>query len=405
YLDWQAEAEARDHRKLGERLDLFSLHPEAPGMPFFHDRGTFIYRQLERFMMERMKELDYRFVKTPLIMNKSLWQTSGHWDYYRENMYVTRIDDKDTAVKPMNCPGHLLLYKDRAHSYKELPLKVGEFGLVHRHELSGVLSGLLRVRCFTQDDAHVYCTEDQLQGQIQELIGLVRRVYSAFGFDYHLELSTKPEKSMGDPKRWELAESALSKALEAEGLDFKINPGDGAFYGPKIDCHVKDALGRSWQCGTIQVDFSMPEKFDLTYRGSKDQEERPVMLHRAIYGSFERFFAIITEHFAGKFPLWLSPVPVRVVTVTQRANDYARKVHERLVEAGFRSELNDRTETMGKKVREAQLDHVNYVVTIGDKEVENETLAVRPRDGDVRFGVPVGEFVKELEAERDERRL
>ena len=406
YEERLSQAQARDHRVLGEQLELFSMHPEAPGMPFFHDKGTFIYRQLERFMVERMTELGYEFLKTPLIMNKSLWLRSGHWDHYKENMYFTQIDGADYAVKPMNCPGHILVYRNRPHSYRELPIKAGEFGLVHRHELSGVLSGLFRVRCFTQDDAHVFCTQEQLKEQIVELIELVQRVYSAFGFEYHLELSTRPAKAMGDPKLWKVAEETLETAMKAKELNYKVNPGDGAFYGPKIDCHVKDALGRSWQCGTIQLDFQMPEKFDLTYEGADGHKHRPVMLHRAIYGSFERFFGILLEHFAGRYPLWLSPVPVRLVTVTDRSVPFAEEVLASLKAAGFdRASIDDRTETLGKKIREAQLEQVNYIVTIGDKESEQRTLSVRSRAGEVRHDVALDEFIEGLRGERDERRL
>lgn len=405
YLAKLEEAEKRDHRKLGEQLQLFSMQKEAAGMPFFHDRGMYIYRQLERFMIDEMTKLEYEFIKTPLIMNKSLWLQSGHWDHYKENMYFTNVDGQESAVKPMNCPGHILVYKNKPHSYKELPIKAGEFGLVHRHELSGVLSGLFRVRCFTQDDAHVFCTIEQLQDQIKELIGLVQTVYSAFGFTYHLELSTKPAKAMGDQKIWDLAEKALADAMNALSLDFKINPGDGAFYGPKIDCHVKDALGRSWQCGTIQVDFSMPEKFDVSYEGADGKKHRPVMLHRAIYGSFERFFGILVEHFAGKFPLWLSPVPVQLVTVTDRSVPFAEEVVKKLKAAGIvRASMDARAETLGKKIREAQLDKTNYIITVGDKEVEEQTLAIRSRDGAVRHDVKVDDFIAELVKEISEKK-
>lgn len=406
YKDKVAEAEARDHRKIGEQLNMFSFHKEAPGMPFFHDRGMYLYRQLEQFMVEEMTKLNYEFLRTPLILNKALWLQSGHWDHYRENMYFTKIDGGDYAVKPMNCPGHILIFKDRPHSYKELPIKAGEFGLVHRHELSGVLSGLFRVRYFTQDDAHVFCTEEQLQDQIKELIQLVQTIYSAFGFEYHLELSTKPAKAMGDPKLWGLAEKSLGDAMKSLNLDFKVNPGDGAFYGPKIDCHVKDALGRSWQCGTIQLDFSMPEKFDLMYEGSDSKRHRPVMLHRAIYGSFERFLGILVEHFAGKFPLWLSPVPVKLVTVTDRSVDFAKEVRAKLFAAGIvRAEVDSRTETLGKKIRDAQLEKTNYIVTIGDMEAEEKTLAIRSRDGNVSRDVPVDKFIEDLLKEIAEKRL
>ncbi|MEA3378915.1 MAG: threonine--tRNA ligase [Nanoarchaeota archaeon] len=395
YLQKQEEAKKRDHRELGKQLKLFSIHEEAPGMPFFHNKGTFIFDKLVEFMTEEMKKLNYEINKTPTILNKKLWLQSGHWEHYKENMYFTKIDDKDFAVKPMNCPGNILIFKNEPHSYRELPIKAGEFGLVHRHELSGVLSGLFRMRSFTQDDAHIFCTEKQLERQIIELLELVEKVYSTFGFKYHVELSTKPEKAMGNPKTWSLAEKALANALKLKNIKYKLNPGDGAFYGPKIDFHIKDALGRSWQCGTIQLDFQMPEKFDLTYEGNDGKKHRPVMLHRAIYGSIERFMGILIEHFAGKFPLWLNPVQIKVITVTNRCVPIAKRVIDELKKNNLRVELDDRTETMGKKVREAQLEKVNYIITIGDKEVENKKLAVRKRSGKVAFGVDINKFISD----------
>ncbi len=404
FINALEEAERRDHRRLGQQLNLFSIHPEAPGMPFFHDNGTYIYRQLERLMIEEMTALGYEFNKTPMILNKNLWLRSGHWDHYKENMYFTKIDGKDYAVKPMNCPGNILIFKNRVYSYRDLPVKAGEFGLVHRHELSGVLSGLFRVRVFTQDDAHIFCSQEQIQEQIEELLDLIERIYSRFGFDYSIELSTKPEKAMGDPKLWELAEESLANALKAKNKPFKINPGDGAFYGPKIDFHVKDAIGRSWQCGTIQLDFQMPEKFDLTYEGPDGKKHRPVMLHRAIYGSFERFIGILIEHFAGKFPLWLNPNAVRIVTVNDSCKDFAYEIRKRIIDAGItRVRVDDRTETIGKKVRDAQLDKVNYVITIGEKEVSEKVLAVRDREGKVEFGVNPDDFINRLKKEYEER--
>ncbi|RME52886.1 threonine--tRNA ligase [Candidatus Woesearchaeota archaeon] len=405
YEESVREAEQRDHRRLGRELRIFSMHEEAPGMPFFHDNGIFLYNTLVRFMEEEMFRLGYTLSRTPLILNKSLWLRSGHWDHYRENMYFTKIDNQEFAVKPMNCPGHILMYKTRLRSYRDLPIKQGEFGMVHRHELSGVLSGLFRVRCFTQDDAHIFCTEDQIQEQIIELIGLVDKVYRTFGFKYAVELSTKPEKAMGDPRIWELAENSLKDALKAKNMPFSINEGDGAFYGPKIDFHVRDAMGRSWQCGTIQLDFSMPEKFDLSYEGSDGKKHRPVMIHRAIYGSLERFIGILLEHFGGKFPLWLSPMPVRIVTVTDRALSFARSVRDALRNEGIRAELDARGETIGKKVREARLDMVNFIVTIGDKEVQQKKLAVRDREGKVEFGVDLDEFLQRLKRKIAEKSL
>jgi threonyl-tRNA synthetase len=398
------EAEKRDHRKIGKEMELFSIHEEAPGMPFFHHKGTFVWNTLVEFMRGKMRKLGYQENKTPIILNKSLWLQSGHWDHYKENMYFTKIDEGDYAVKPMNCPGNLLVYKSRSHSYRELPIKAGEFGLVHRHELSGVLSGLFRVRAFTQDDAHVFCMEEQLQEQIIELINLVDEVYKTFGFEYHCELSTMPEKAMGSKEIWDKAESILKDALEKKKMKFKINPGDGAFYGPKIDYHLKDAIGRTWQCGTIQLDFSMPEKFDLTYEGSDGSKHRPVMLHRAIYGSIERFLGILIEHYAGKFPMWISPVQARVLTITDRQNKYAETVVDELKNAGLRVEIDTRAITMNKKIREAQLAKVNYILVVGDKELESKTINIRTRDNKVLGAQKIDTFIadcmKEIEAKK-----
>ncbi|MFC1768407.1 threonine--tRNA ligase [Nanoarchaeota archaeon] len=388
------EAKKRDHRKIGRDMNLFSIHDEAPGMPFFHDKGNYIFTKLVEYMTEELRKLNYEINKTPIILNKDLWLRSGHWDHYRENMYFTKIDEGDFAVKPMNCPGNLLVFKSRAHSYRELPIKAGEFGLVHRHELSGVLSGLFRVRVFTQDDAHVFCTEDQLHSQIIELLDLVDKIYSTFGFEYSVELSTKPEKAMGDSKKWEQAEEILAKALKAKKIDYKLNPGDGAFYGPKIDFHLKDTLGRTWQCGTIQLDFQMPEKFDLNYEGSDGKKHRPVMLHRAIYGSVERFMGILIEHYAGRFPLWLSPVQVKLLTVANRFDDYAKKIQKDLFEFGVRVEADFRAESISKKVREAQMQQIPLIIIIGEKEVSKESVAVRTLDGKVKYDYPKGKLVE-----------
>lgn len=405
HLKLLEEAEKRNHRKLGQQLKLFSIHDEASGMPFFHDNGYFIIRRLMEFMVEEMEKLNYEFIRTPLILNKQLWLQSGHWDHYKQNMYFSKIDEQDVAVKPMNCPGHLLIYKSEHHSYRELPIKAGEFGIVHRHELSGVLNGLFRVRCFTQDDAHIFCTEEQIKEQVRELIDLVHRVYSKFGFAYKVELSTKPEKAMGDPKLWELAERLLAEAMHDAGIEYKVNPGDGAFYGPKIDFHVKDAIGRSWQCGTIQVDFSMPEKFDLAYEGSDGQKHRPVMIHRAIYGSLERFLGILIEHYAGKFPLWLSPRQVRVLTIADRHEPYAREVVAKLRAAGLRAEVDARSETTNKKIREAQLAFVNYILVVGDKELADGTVNVRTRDNVVHGTKNADEFLAQVLAEAKQRQV
>ncbi|MBR9692280.1 threonine--tRNA ligase [Candidatus Woesearchaeota archaeon] len=406
YLKLLEEAERRDHRKIGKAMELFSIHEEAPGMPFFHDKGNFIWEKLKDYMTQEMRALNYEINKTPIILNKSLWIQSGHWDHYKDSMYFTKIDEQDFAVKPMNCPGNLLIYKTRQHSYKELPIKAGEFGLVHRHELSGVLSGLFRVRVFTQDDAHVFCTEEQIQEQIIELIDLTERIYSTFGFVYNVELSTKPPKAMGDPKLWDKAEKALADALKKKKITFKINPGDGAFYGPKIDFHVKDAIGRSWQCGTIQLDFSMPEKFDLTYEGKDGRKHRPVMIHRAIYGSLERFLGILIEHFAGWFPLWIAPTQARVISISKNFNKYAEKVIEELKAAGIRVDSNLKSETTGKKVRDSQIEKIPILLTIGEKEEKAKTVAVRTnKDGKVKFGVKVETLIKKISDNVDKKEL
>ncbi|MBT3324573.1 threonine--tRNA ligase [archaeon] len=396
YKKMLEEAARRDHRKLGKELSLFSIHDAAPGMPFFHDNGTYIYERLKEFMLQEMRKLDYEINLTPIILNKDLWLQSGHWDHYKENMYFTTIDTKDSAVKPMNCPGNLLIFKTKLHSYKELPIKAGEFGLVHRHELSGVLSGLFRVRVFTQDDAHVFCTNDQLKDQIIELIELVDRVYSTFGFKYDIELSTKPEKAMGNSDSWKVAEESLSAALKEKKLDFKVNEGDGAFYGPKIDFHVKDAIGRSWQCGTIQLDFQMPEKFDLTYEGKDGRKHRPVMLHRAIYGSLERFMGVLIEHYAGRFPMWLSPLQVKILTVTDRNVEFAEELAQKMKNANLRVVIDDKNESIAKKVRNAIKEKANYIITIGDKESEKRTLAVRDREANVEHDLDVDKFISKL---------
>jgi threonyl-tRNA synthetase len=398
------EAKKRDHRKIGKEMELFSIHDQAPGMPFYHNKGNFIFTKLIEYMTDEIRALGYELNRTPIILNKGLWKQSGHWDHYKENMYFTKIDEQDFAVKPMNCPGNLLVFKNRLHSYKELPIKAGEFGLVHRHELSGVLSGLFRVRVFTQDDAHVFCTEDQLHEQIIELLELVDRVYSTFGFEYNVELSTMPEKAMGDPKLWKKAEKILAEALEAKKIKYQLNPGEGAFYGPKIDYHLKDAIGRTWQCGTIQLDFSMPEKFDLTFEGQDGKKHRPVMLHRAIYGSIERFLGILIEHYAGKFPMWISPVQVRILPISDRHIKYADSVKQEMQKLGLRVEIDDKADTTSKKIRNAELSHVNYILVVGDKEVKNKTVNVRTRDnkilGEKKVGILAKEMLKEVEEKR-----
>lgn len=397
YLTRMEEAKKRDHRRLGVELDLFSVRDEGPGFPFFHPKGMIIRNALENFWREEHEKAGYQEIKSPIILRQELWERSGHWDHYKENMYFTQIDGDNYAIKPMNCPGSILMYQSHIHSYRELPIRMGELGLVHRHELSGVLHGLMRVRCFTQDDAHIYCRPEQVEEEIIRIIDLVEYFYrEIFGFDYHIELSTKPEKAMGSDELWETATNALRGALDKKGLAYRINEGDGAFYGPKIDFHLQDCLGRTWQCGTIQCDFQMPEKFDLTYVGEDGQRHRPVMLHRVIFGSLERFIAILTEHFAGAFPLWLAPVQARVIPITDRHAEYARNVADRLREAGIRVEFDGRNEKVGYKIREAQVQKIPYMLIAGDKEVESGMIAVRHRaEGDLG-AKPVEEVIAEL---------
>ncbi len=399
YLTLIEEAKKRNHVKIGKQLDLFSIHEEGPGFPFFHDHGSHIYNKLIEFMREEMRKRNYEENRTPMILNKSLWLKSGHWDHYKESMYFTKIDEGEFAVKPMNCPGNLLIYKTKVHSYKELPLKAGEFGTVHRHELSGVLNGLFRVRYFTQDDAHVFCTKDQLTDEIIKLIEFIDFIYKTFGFEYHMELSTKPEKAMGSQQVWDMAEKSLKDAMEKKDISYQLNPGDGAFYGPKIDYHLKDALGRTWQCGTIQVDFSMPEKFGLEYDGADGKKHRPVMVHRAIYGSVERFLGILIEHYAGRFPLWLNPRQVTVLSVSDKSNEYASEVYDLLFNTGFRVELNTKSESIPKKVRDAQLKQINYILVVGEKDASAGTVTPRTREGEVQEAVMVEKFIERLREE------
>ncbi|MDA8442618.1 MAG: threonine--tRNA ligase [Peptococcaceae bacterium] len=384
YLFKVEEAKRRDHRKIGAELDMFSFHEEGPGFPFFHPKGMILRNELEDFWRSQHKKHGYQEIKTPIILNRSLWEQSGHWEHYRDNMYFTQIDETDYAVKPMNCPGGILVYKTKLHSYRDLPIRMGELGLVHRHELSGALHGLLRVRNFTQDDAHIYMLKSQIIDELIKVISLVDHFYKVFGFDYHVELSTRPKDSMGADEDWEMATSALREALETKGVDYKVNPGDGAFYGPKIDFHLRDCLGRTWQCGTIQLDFQMPEKFDLTYVGEDGQKHRPVMIHRTIYGSIERFIAILTEHYAGAFPLWLAPVQVKILPISDRHEAYAHQVGNEYSSQDIRVEVDERREKISYKIREAQIAKVPYILIVGDKEMENNTVAVRYRgEGDL----------------------
>ncbi|MDA8228347.1 MAG: threonine--tRNA ligase [Desulfitobacterium hafniense] len=400
YLFKLEEAKRRDHRKLGLELDLFSLHEEGPGFPFFHPKGMVLRNQLEDFWRQEHRRRGYHEIKTPIILNRVLWEQSGHWAHYKENMYFTEIDDQDFAVKPMNCPGGMIMYKTKLRSYRDLPLRAGELGLVHRHELSGALHGLLRVRNFTQDDAHIFMLPSQIKDEIIGVIELVDRFYKIFGFEYHVELSTRPEDSMGSDEAWELATNALQEALEEKGLEYKINPGDGAFYGPKIDFHLRDCLGRTWQCGTIQLDFQMPEKFDLTYIGEDGQKHRPVMIHRVIYGSIERFIALLTEHYAGAFPTWLAPVQVRILPISERHHDYAKDVLNRLNELDIRAEMDERREKINYKIREAQTEKIPFALVVGDQEAETDTVAVR-RYGQGNSGekMSVKDFISLVEDE------
>ncbi len=379
YLHMLEEAAKRDHRKLGKELDLFSLHEEGPGFPFFHPNGMVVRNELINYWREVHRRYGYQEIKTPMIMNRKLWETSGHWDHYKENMYFTKIDDEDYAVKPMNCPGGMLVYKSHQHSYRDLPLRMGELGLVHRHELSGALHGLFRVRNFTQDDAHLFITPAQIEEEIQHTIDLFDEVYSTFGLKYTAELSTRPEDSMGSDEIWENATNALRNALEHRGLKYVINEGDGAFYGPKIDFHLRDSIGRTWQCGTIQLDMLMPEKFDLTYVGEDGEKHRPVMLHRVVYGSIERFIGILIENYAGAFPTWLAPVQVRILPITDKHADYAYELKKKMFDLGLRVEVDDRNEKTGYKIRESQVKKTPYTLVVGDQEMADGTAAVRKR--------------------------
>ena len=383
YLKRMEEARKRDHRKLGVQLDLFSMHDEAPGFPFFHNKGMIVRNLLEDFWREEHKKWGYEEVKTPIVLRRELWEQSGHWDHYKENMYFTKLDDADFALKPMNCPGGMILYKTKQRSYRDLPLRVCELGLVHRHELSGVLHGLMRVRAFTQDDAHLYMLPSQIKDEIIGVMDLIDRFYSLFGFEYHVELSTKPENAMGSDEVWEKATEALREAAEASGRDYVINEGDGAFYGPKLDFHLKDCLGRTWQCGTIQLDMLMPELFDLTYIGQDGEKHRPVMLHRTVLGSIERFIGILIEHFAGAFPTWLAPVQTIVLPIAERHLEYADSIKRTLEDNGIRVEVDARNEKIGYKIREAEIQKIPYMLVVGDNEAENGTVSVRKqKEGD-----------------------
>lgn len=396
YLKFLEEAKKRDHRKLGKELEIFSFSDEAPGMPFYLPNGMVIRNELEDLWREEHQKGGYKEIKTPIMMNRRLWEQSGHWEHYHENMYFTKIDNLDFAIKPMNCPGGMLAYKTKLHSYRDLPLRYGELGLVHRHEMSGALNGLLRVRNFTQDDAHLFVRPDQIEAEIGGIIDLIDKFYSLFGFTYHVELSTRPEKSMGSDELWEQATDALKNVLDKKGMSYIINEGDGAFYGPKIDFHVSDVLKRTWQTGTIQLDFQMPEKFDLTYVGENNQKLTPVVIHRVIYGSMERFMALLIEHYAGAFPVWLAPVQVKLLPIAEPHYAYAEEVYKRMEEAGIRVELDNRNEKIGYRIREAQLQKVPYMLVMGDKELEDKTLSVRKRgEGDLG-STPVEKVIAQI---------
>lgn len=396
FLFVRSEAEKRDHRKLGKQLDLFSFHEEGPGFPFFHPKGMILRNQLMDYERELFKEFGYVEIMTPVILSKKLWVQSGHWDHYKENMYFTKIDDEDYAIKPMNCPGGILYFKTQHRSYRDLPMRVGEFGLVHRHELKGALHGLFRVRCFTQDDAHIFMTQDQMKDEVIKCMSMYQKMYGVFGLDYHVELSTRPENSMGSDELWEISTNALREAIEKTGVPYQINEGDGAFYGPKLDFHVQDSLGRTWQCGTIQMDMQLPERFDVNYIGEDGEKHRAVMLHRAGYGSLERFIGILIEHFGGAFPVWISPVQVKVIPVTEKHLDYAKAVASAMSESNIRVEVEDANETLGYKIRKAQMEKVPYMIIVGDKEVKSRTVAIRSRkDGDMG-SMPLPMFVANL---------
>jgi threonyl-tRNA synthetase len=405
HLHFLEEARKRNHRKIGISLDLFSFHDEAPGMPFFHAKGMVVWNALLDYWREEHRAAGYVETKTPILLQRSLWEKSGHWDNYRENMYFATIDDIENAIKPMNCPGGMLVFNTKRHSYKDLPIRASEIGLVHRHELSGVLSGLFRVRAFHQDDAHIFMTPDQIQDEILGVLQLEERIYKTFGLGFNLELSTRPEKSIGTDEQWAVATQGLEAALKAYGKEYKINEGDGAFYGPKIDFHIKDALGRTWQCGTVQLDMSLPERFDLFYIDKDNEKHRPIMIHRTVYGSIERFFGILIEHFAGKFPLWMAPVQTVILPINDELVPYANDVKMKLVNAGIRAEVDSRTESLNKKVRDAQLRKTPLILTIGNKEKESGNLSVRTLDGKVRFGVNHEDFLNRVLLHIKERKL
>lgn len=406
YLHQIEEAKKRDHKILGPKLDLFSLKEEAPGMPFIHPKGMYVWLQLTNYIREHLDKAGYIEIKTPTLMTRELWECSGHWANYRQNMFTSSIEDRDFAIKPMNCPGCMLFYRTHTHSYRDLPMRVAEIGNVHRYEPSGSLSGLFRVRSFHQDDAHIFMKPSDIQSEILAVLKLADMLYSTFGLEYRLELSTKPEKgTIGTDEEWEIATQGLKKALDESGRPYRINEGDGAFYGPKIDFHIRDAIGRTWQCGTVQLDMALPERFELEYTAADGTRKRPVMIHRALFGSVERFFGILIEHFVGRFPLWISPVQVRVITVADRHEPYAAEIHRKIKEAGFQCDLDTSSESVSKKVRNAQLDQVNYMITVGDKEQAEGSIALRTRDNLVVGEMQLDQFLKTIEKEKKERSL
>lgn len=406
YLHQMEEAKKRDHKILGPQLDLFSLKEEGPGMPFIHPKGMFIWNQLLAFMRELFDRNGYVEIKTPTMLVKELWERSGHWAYYRNNMYTSQVEDREFVIKPMNCPGGMLYYQTHVHSYRELPMRVAEIGNVHRYEASGALSGLFRVRSFHQDDAHIFMKQSDIQEEILGVLNFVDEIYNTFGLHYHLELSTRPEKdTIGTDEEWEVATAGLKGALDATGRPYRINPGDGAFYGPKIDFHIRDAINRTWQCGTIQLDMALPERFELEYTAQDGTRKRPVMIHRAILGSIERFFGILIEHFSGRFPLWISPVQVRLITVADRHDAYAKELEAVIKRAGFQCETDSTSESVSKKIRNAQLSQVNYMLTVGDQELEHRTVSLRTRENIVCGEIDLKEFLQKIDVERKEKSL
>lgn len=403
YLTRMAEAKKRDHRKLGKELGLFTLMEEGPGFPFFLPKGMVLKNTLIDYWREIHTRENYVEISTPIMLNRTLWETSGHWDHYKENMYTTVIDETDFAIKPMNCPGGVLVYKSQPHSYRDLPLRMGELGLVHRHEKSGALHGLMRVRCFTQDDAHIFMTQEQITDEIKGIVRLIDEVYSLFGFKYHVELSTRPENSMGSDEDWEMATDGLRKALDELNLDYAVNEGDGAFYGPKIDFHLEDSIGRTWQCGTIQLDFQLPLRFEVEYTGADGEKHRPIMIHRVVFGSIERFIGILIEHYAGKFPVWLSPVQAKVLPISEKCSEYAKSVYQTMRGHGIRCEYDDRPEKIGYKIREAQMEKVPYMVITGAKEAEDGTVAIRYRDSGENVTMSLDAFIAKVQKETRNR--